>query len=254
MAEKSKKKTRAEETAEIPWDELVKLKAKNPADMKKLKGYTNLLRQGYNRRIAEFERKGIYSYAADAAKKSKVKNIPVNQLTKGMSPEKARNVLLSEFAKYQQFFQAETSSLEGIRKINAEQDERIFGDSATKQTMTDEERKAYWDLYEDFMDSTTVGKTAYMTSERVQQMLAEAMFDSSEPEIEPTNRFVMGAQSAYFDEYGLTMDHLRYPKGSKLYNMYKTAYMLKRQERIEQLGRVQNERPDSPIFINGGDD
>ena len=254
MPPKLKKKTRAEETAEISWDELVKLKAKNPTDMKKLKSYVNLLRQGYNRRIAEFNRKGIYSYAADAAKKSKVKNVPVTQLVKGMSPERARNVLLSEFAKYQQFFQAETSSIEGIKKVNKEQDKRIFGNDTKKQAMTDEERRAYWDLYEDFMESDTIGKTAYMTSERVQQMLADAMFDSSEPEIEPTTRFVMGAQSAYFDEYGLTMDHLRYPKGSKLYNMYKTAYLLKRKERIEQLGNVENERPDSPIFINGRDD
>lgn len=249
-----RKKTKAEETAEIPWDELVKLKAKSEADMKKLKGYVNLLRQGYNRRIAEFNRKGIYSYAADAAKKSKVKNVPVSKLTKGMSPERARNVLLSEFAKYQQFFQADTSTIEGINKVNAEQDERIFGDDAEKQHMTDEERKAFWDLYEDFMESSTVGKTAYMTSERVQQMLAEAMFDSSQPDIEPTKRMVMGAVSAYFDEYGITMDHLRYPKGTKLYNMYKTAYMLKRQEHLEQLGRVKDGKPDSPIFINGGDD
>ena len=112
--------------------------------------------------------------------------------------------------------------------------------------MSADERKTYWNLYEEFMESDSIAKTAYMTSERVQQMLAEAMFDSSQHDIMPVEN---GA-----DEYGIEMKHLNYPEGSKLYNMYKTEYLLRRKERIEQLGRVDNGKPDSPIFINGGND
>lgn len=241
-----KEKTKAEQVADISWDDLVKLKAKNPQDMKLLRSYVNLLRQGYNRRIAGFERKGVFSYAAEAAKKSKIKNVPVTKLVKGMEPDRARNTLLSEFAKYQQFFHAQTSTIEGINKVNAEQDERIFGENSQNGTMSADERKTYWNLYEEFMESDSIAKTAYMTSERVQQMLAEAMFDSSQHDIMPVEN---GA-----DEYGIEMKHLNYPEGSKLYNMYKTEYLLRRKERIEQLGRVDNGKPDSPIFINGGND
>lgn len=248
----TKKKTKAEQIADISWDELVKLKAKSPEDMKILRGYVNLLRQGYNRRIGEFKRKKIFSYAADAAKRSKIKNVPVTQLVKGMKPDRARNTLLSEFAKYQQFFQSQTSTIEGINKVNAEQDERIFGENSQNDTtsaderrsMSTDERRTYWNVYEDFMESDSIVKTAYMTSERVQQMLAEAMFDSSQPDNIPDEN---GA-----DEYGIEMKYLIYPEGSKLYNMYKAEYLLRRKERIEQLGRVNNGKPDSPIFVNGG--
>ena len=247
----TKKKTKAEQIADISWDELVKLKAKSPEDMKILRGYVNLLRQGYNRRIGEFKRKKVFSYAADAAKKSKIKNIPVTQLVKGMKPDKARNVLISEFAKYQQFFQAETSTIEGINRVNAEQDDRIFSGESTKRSMTDKERETYWRTYEDLMDSSSIRVPAGATSESVQQMLAEAMFENGSSDYEEYTSIIEGTK---YDEYGIEMEHLNYARGTKLYNMYKTAYMLKRQERIEQLGRVQNEKPDSPIFVNGRDD
>ena len=246
-----KKKTKAEQIADISWDELVKLKAKSPEDMKVLRGYVNILRQGYNRRIAGFERKKVFSYAADAAKRSKVKNVPVTQLIKGMKPDRARNVLLSEVAKYQQFFQSETSTLEGISRVNAEQDERIFSGETTKRSMTEKERETYWRTYEDLMNSSSARVPAGATSESVQQMLAEAMFEKGSSDYEEYASIIEGTA---YDEYGIEMEHLNYARGTKLYNMYKTAYMLKRQERIEQLGRVRDEKPDSPIFINGRND
>lgn len=238
------KKTRAEQTVEIPWEELVKLKAKNPEDMKKLRAYVNLLRQGYNRRIAEFERKGIYSYAADAAKRSKVKNVPVAQLTKGMSPDRARNTLLAEFAKYQQFFQSKTSNIKGIKEVNAEQDKRIFKDSTNRSSMTDAEREAFWSLYEEFVSNAGITKTAYMTSSRIQQYIAEAIF-SGGPDSADGNE-----DAEFAEKFGIERKYLDYDPvtESRLYNLYLAEFRMRKAEIKEQLGKAESDASDSPVF------
>ena len=243
------KKTRAEQTAEIPWEELVKLKAKNPEDMKKLRSYVNLLRQGYNRRIAEFKRKGIFSYAADAAKKSKVKNIPVTQLTKGMSPDRARNTLLAEFAKYQQFFQSKTSNIAGIREVNAEQDKRIFKDSTTRSTMNDDERETFWSLFEEFNSNAGITKTAYMTSSRIQQYIAEAQFSGGLDSAEDTES-ADEEDAKFAEKFGIERKYLDYDPiaESRLYNLYLAEFRMRKAEIEEQLGKVESDASDSPVF------
>ena len=237
-------KTKAEQTAEIPWEELVKLKAKNPEDMKKLKAYVSVLRQGYNRRIAEFKRKGIYSYAADAAKKSKVKNVPVSKLTKGMSPDRARNTLLSEFAKYQQFFQSKTSSVKGIKEVNAEQDRRILKDSSGKTSMSDKERETFWSLYEEFNSSAGITKTAYMTSSRIQQYIAEAQFfgglDLAEDKEDAEFAKKFGVERKYLD-----YDPVEEPR---LYRLYLAEFRMRKAEIEAQIGAVESDASDSPVF------
>ena len=130
-----KKKTKAEQVAGLSWEELNRMKA-TKADLKTLAGYVNILRQGYKRRVAMFEKKGVYSYAAESAKKLKIKDTSAAQIIAAAMKNKklsekeklaaARNTLLHEFSKYQQFFESETSTLEGIKRVNAEQDARIF--------------------------------------------------------------------------------------------------------------------------------
>lgn len=259
----SRKKTVAEKLAEMPWEDISRLTT-SAEDMKTLMRYVDTMRQGMNRRIQMFNRRGIFSYAADSVEAMNIKNEPakniVNQIMKSKAgPGKsklatARNALIAEFAKYQQFFNAQTSSLEGIALVNAEQDKRIFGGEYQKKSMTDEERKVFWHMYEDFMESPSFARTASMTSETVQQYLASAMFDSDSSALEG---FVEDAvveengQKSFFDEHGIPMTFLQYEKGTKLRSMYEAYYKMQRAELEAQIGRAERGENEFNIFSGG---
>lgn len=257
----NRKKTVSEKLAETPWEDISKLTT-SAEDMKTLMRYVDIMRQGMNRRVQLFKRRGIFSYAADSIDAMNIKNEParniVNQIMKSKAgPGKsklatARNALIAEFAKYQQFFNAQTSSLEGIELVNAEQDKRIFGGEYQKKSMTDEERKVFWHMYEDFMESPSFIRTASMTSETVQQQLAYAMFDEGESEeFEPASKISEGRISIYFDEYGIQMTYLNYEKGTKLRSMYQAYYKMQRAELETQIGRAERGENEFNIFSGG---
>lgn len=256
-----RKKTVSEKLAEIPWEVISKLTT-SAEDMKTLMHYVDTMRQGMNRRIQLFKRRGIFSYAAESIDAMNIKNVParniVNQIMKSKAgPGKsklatARNALIAEFAKYQQFFNSQTSSLEGIALVNAEQDKRIFGGEYQKKSMTDEERKVFWHIYEDFMESSSFVRTSSMTSETVQQYLASAMFDNgSTPEWHVENATVESGQNSFFDEHGIPMTFLQYEKGTKLRSMYEAYYKMQRAELETQIGRAERGENEFNIFSGG---
>ena len=257
-----RKLTAAEKLAAAPWDDIVKLTT-SKEDMATLIKNVTVLRQGMMRRAAMFERKGIFSYAVDASKKMNIKGKTAkeiyNEAMKGPGTDKykkarARNMLIAEYAKYQQFFQSYTASIEGINYVNAEQDERIFEKEYQTKTMTDDERKTFWHAYEDFMENPQFIRTASMTSESVQQHLASAMF--SHEDLKPENLVEdvvvdENGQSSFYDEYGIEMTFLDYEKGTKLRSMYEAYYKMQREEHIAQIGRAERGENEFNIFSGG---
>lgn len=258
-----KKKTKAEQVAGLSWEELNRMKA-TKADLKILANYVNILRQGYKRRVAMFKKKGVFSYAAESAKKLKIRDTSASRIiadamkNKNFSEKEnlatARNRLLHEFAKYQQFFESDTSTLEGIEIVNAEQDERIFRKNQNKKAMNDDERKEFWSAYDEF-NVQVKNKTAYMTSETVQQYLADVMFtldnedvevpeDNEDAEVSEDNiKFTLdnsGEYTKYLDEYGIEAKYVWYEKGTVLRSIYEAEYRMRRAEMESQLGRVRD--------------
>lgn len=171
MATRKKKLTKAEKISNLPIEEVMKLSGKE--GRKKLEGFIKSLRFGYKRRVQSFAKKGLISHAQIALEGTLPQGNRV-QLTK-----MTRNQLILEFARYSKFFQDETSSEEGIKKVNKEQDIRIFGTDdkgRPNRTMTGEERQKFWSLYEEFQNQQPTANSKY-GSESIQQMVAEAMFD-----------------------------------------------------------------------------
>lgn len=173
---------RYEQIASMPIEEIAKLKAKNPDDMKKFAQYINTLRRGYHLRLKEFENAGLYSYAGDAVKeRSKLKDVPASQITKGKDPASARNSLLAEFAKYQQFFEDKTSTIEGIIEENRKQDVRIFGEDEYGNplgTLTKDQRVDFWSAYMEFQNDNANLVSSYEYSSRAIQMLREVLYEN----------------------------------------------------------------------------
>lgn len=162
------KKNKAQEIAEIPIEEIAKL------SKEQLIPYVKSLRYGYTRRVSSFKKKDLISHAQIAFEQSLTTKKPV-QLTK-----LSRNQLLMEFARYSKFFKDKTSSEEGIKEVNREQDIRIFGADEKGNplmTMTTQQRMDYWSAYEEFKNQYPQ-YAGQPYSESVQQSLADAVFDS----------------------------------------------------------------------------
>lgn len=168
-----RKLTKAEQIAQIPWDEISRTKG-DKEGIKKLQGYLKTLRSGYSRRVASFNRKNLFSYAKDALEKT----IPENWTAPKISSLNDRNKLLIEIARYIKFFNDETSSERGIKRVNRDQDERIFGTDAFGRplhTMTSQERLDFWTLYEEFERQNPIWTTQPF-SDDTQKALADAFF------------------------------------------------------------------------------
>lgn len=169
---KKKKLTKAEQISNMPMEQVMKLSGKN--GRKKLESYVKSLKFGYKRRVQSFKKKGLVSHAQIALEGTLPPGKEV-QLTK-----MTRNQLILEFARYSKFFQDTTSSEEGIKEVNRQQDIRIFGSDQKgrpKRTMTDTERQKYWSLYEEYQNQQPTANSRY-GSESIQQMVAEALFDT----------------------------------------------------------------------------
>lgn len=166
-----RKQTQSEKIASIPIEQIIKMSGK---ERKTLEYYVRTLRQGYKRRVQSFARKGLTSHAQIAFEGTIPDKKPV-QLTK-----MTRNQLILEFARYSKFFNDVTSSEAGIKKVNREQDIRIFGQDAKgrpRRTMTDNERQKFWSLYEEYENQHPTASSRY-GSESIQQQIADALFDT----------------------------------------------------------------------------
>lgn len=169
------KLTKAEQISIIPIEEIGKLKGEEGLKLKRK--YLRTLRTGYSRRIQQFKRKNVFSYAQESYERSRgTLNVPINKMSS--------NRLILEIAALQQFFNSETSSLKGINKVNREQDIRIFGSNKRGlplAKLNDEERKAYWQIYEEYLNEY---KTRVPQSGEVQRILGAVSF-SEEDSIKP---------------------------------------------------------------------
>lgn len=166
-----RKQTKSEKIASIPIEQIIKMSGK---ERKTLENYVRTMRQGYKRRVQSFARKGLTSHAQIAFEGTIPDKKPV-QLTK-----MTRNQLILEFARYSKFFNDVTSSEAGIKKVNREQDIRIFGQDAKgrpRRTMTDNERQKFWSLYEEYENQHPTASSRY-GSESIQQQIADALFDT----------------------------------------------------------------------------
>lgn len=168
--------TKAEKISQISLEQISKLSGEN--GMSQLRSYVSTLRQGYVRRVRSFERRGEVSYAQIALEKEAP---PTKVPLKKMS----RNQLILEFARYAAFFQSETSTIAGIRKVNREQDIRLFGATRAgrpKKVLTSDERTKFWELYNEYLNQEP-SATSRFGSESIQQHIAQALFmDSLNPQ------------------------------------------------------------------------
>lgn len=165
------KKTQAEKIASMPIENITKISDKERNILEK---YVKTLRAGYKRRVQSLAKKGLVSHAQIALEGTIPDKKPV-QLTK-----MTRNQLILEFARYAKFFNDVTSSEAGIKKVNREQDIRIFGQDAKgrpRRTMTNQERQKFWSLFEEYENQHPTSTSRY-GSESIQQQIADAMFDT----------------------------------------------------------------------------
>lgn len=153
---KKRKETQAEKIAKIPIEEISKITTN---DRKQLEKYVSQMRYGYKRRANQFKRQGVFSHAQKALEDSfsGKRQLPLNKMT--------RNQLIYEFARYQKFFSYITSTMEGIEKVNREQDIRIFGINKDTgqplQRMTEEERELFWTVYDEYANQEPSGVNRY---------------------------------------------------------------------------------------------
>lgn len=163
---KRKKLTIAERLENEPFENLIR-----GMDEKSLRKFISSARRSHTIRLKEISKAGEVSQA----------QIQYDARGKRLATSKMNwNQLVLELAKETTFFKAETASLEGIRRVNRDQDARIFGTDEKGdpvRTMSAEERKRYWELYEEFQRSKPVSSRYGSSSE--QRMLAEAMVEAS---------------------------------------------------------------------------
>lgn len=173
----ARKPTKAEQIARTPLQIIASLKGE--AGRKQLINYVKTMRSSYKRRAGSFKRKGLISQAQLALERQTPKSKSV-QLT-----EMSRNQLMLEFYKYASFFNSETATEQGIKKVNREQDIRIFGANKRglpKQRMTDEERVLFWDTYEEYINQFPADINQLYSSESIQQMLADVLLGGKKTE------------------------------------------------------------------------
>lgn len=166
----SKRMTKAEKISSIPFEKISSLKGESGRSA--LIGYIRTLRSSYKRRIGSFKRNNLVSQAQIAFEREIPKSSPV-KLT-----EMSRNQLLLEFFRYASFFNSETSSIEGIKRINNQQDIRLFGSNSKghpNYRMTNEERILFWDTYEEYKNQFPADVNQIYSSEYVQQYIADAL-------------------------------------------------------------------------------
>ena len=245
---KPKRKTIAETIAETPIEEVARLTT-NSTDMERLINMISDLRQGYKARLRLFEKKGLYSYAADKAEKEmgidpRTPRQIVSDVTSeadseqmGQAMARARNILLSEFAKYQQFFQQKTSTVAGIQEVNEAQARQIQGTLAPA-SMSQQELSQFWDLYDEF--KSLADRNSPYRSVESQRAVYQVMFNNDR------------SQDAELFKQGVREAFMEYEPGSKLYTIYKAQYLLKKERERLEIEAAAEARGDVTTLSRGG--
>ena len=135
-----------------------------------LRGARNL----FNQQEKTFKRyeKSVFSPALDKMRdfyEDRGKNAPSR-----MNMNQMRN----EVFKLQEFFDADTSTVPGARRVQAEQDRRIFGTDSrgrAKNRMTVEERTNFWMVFEEYkkMRPADVLEQSNIVQQAIGQILIE---------------------------------------------------------------------------------
>lgn len=90
--------------------------------------------------------------------------------------------LRGEIFRLQEFFDSQSATVPGARKIALEQDRRIFGETKTgkpKRRMSVEQRKKFWAAYDEYKNIHSESYVRNMGSNTIQQMLAEITTESA---------------------------------------------------------------------------
>lgn len=145
-------------------------KLKAPELRELLRGVRNLFTQ--QEKTFKRHEKTVFSPAMDKMKdfyENRGKNAPSR-----MNMNQMRN----EVFKLQEFFEAETSTVPGARRVQAEQDRRIFGTDSrgrAKKRMTVEERTDFWKVFEEYkkMRPADVLEQSNIVQQAIGQILIE---------------------------------------------------------------------------------
>lgn len=131
-------------------------------------------RKKYQVRAEQLERweDRVYSYAKEKMDDyyENAKNTNLETMT--------RNQVQNELFQIQSFFNAQTSSVEGSKRVAREQDVRIFGESGgrPRHRMSVEERRKFWGVYDEFLNQNPTASTQF-TSGKIQQYLGQIAKD-----------------------------------------------------------------------------
>lgn len=145
-------------------------KLKAPELRELLRGVRNLFTQ-QEKTFKRYE-KTVFSPAMEKMKdfyEDRGKNSPSRMNT---------NQMRNEVFKLQEFFEAETSTVPGARRVQAEQDRRIFGTDSrgrAKNRMTVEERTNFWTVFEEYkkMRPADVLEQSNIVQQAIGQILIE---------------------------------------------------------------------------------
>lgn len=135
--------------------------------------YYKSMRSALGKRMKTFREAGEFSHAYNVYEREFKKEIPmkVSEMTQGR--------LQKEVVRLKKFFEGETSTVEGAQEVNRRQDVMIFGaipgTDIPNRTMSVTERKAYWDLYDEWY-AQEYEKYPQLQSSEIQNMLADLMY------------------------------------------------------------------------------
>ena len=135
--------------------------------------YYKSMRSALGKRMKTFREAGEFSHAYNVYEREFKKEIPmkVSEMTQGR--------LQKEVVRLKKFFESETSTVAGSEEVNRRQDLMIFGaipgTNIPNRTMSAEERKEYWNLYEEWYAQEYETHPKLQSSE-IQNTLADLMY------------------------------------------------------------------------------
>ena len=144
-----------------------------PQNKSTLAKYYKSMRSALGKRMKTFREAGEFSHAYNVYEREFKKEIPmkVSEMTQGR--------LQKEVVRLKKFFESETSTVAGSEEVNRRQDVMIFGaipgTDIPNRTMSAEERKEYWNLYDEWYNQE-YKKHPELQSSEIQNILADLMF------------------------------------------------------------------------------
>lgn len=143
----------------------------NPEEMAKLtrKQYFYLekkLQSAVKRRLNVINKHGMTSHAFERYLGGEIPELSVQTAT--------RQSLQHKTVKMQEFLKAKTSSYTGLKKIQKEEEKRIFG--SNDGFNTEDERRRFWSAYMEFKNQNPALMYGQGASTRLQQFLGRETF------------------------------------------------------------------------------